>query len=159
MRRRGLDPDADGMGREDPVAETAMALAGIFDASVQGRVALGAPAGRRGAPSARRGARPAPRAPGGIRSAHQRVGGSNDRACLALKHPWSDGTTHLLFEPVEFLETLAALTPRPEINRVLYNSLTTDDEPLVGAHTTTPWSGTPSCATLRNMSLDSQGNR
>ena len=32
---------------------------------------------------------------------------------------WSDGTACLLFEPVEFLEKLAALTPRPEINLVL----------------------------------------
>jgi hypothetical protein len=32
---------------------------------------------------------------------------------------WRDETTHLLSEPVEFLETLAALTPRPEINLLL----------------------------------------
>jgi len=32
---------------------------------------------------------------------------------LLLKHPWSDVTTYLLFEPMEFLERLAALTPRP----------------------------------------------
>jgi hypothetical protein len=37
-----------------------------------------------------------------------------------LKRPWSNGTTHLLFELVEFLEKLAALTPRPEINLSLY---------------------------------------
>src|SRR6266540_246007 len=42
---------------------------------------------------------------------------------LELKRPWTDGTTHLLFEPVEFLEKLAALTPRPEINLVLYHGL------------------------------------
>ena len=28
--------------------------------------------------------------------------------------------TDMLFEPLEFLEKLAALTPRPEINLVLY---------------------------------------
>jgi len=38
-------------------------------------------------------------------------------------HVWTDGTTHLLFEPVEFLEKLAALTPRPEINLVLYHGV------------------------------------
>jgi Putative transposase len=31
---------------------------------------------------------------------------------LTLKAEWSDGTTHLLFEPIELLERLAALTPR-----------------------------------------------
>ncbi len=40
---------------------------------------------------------------------------------VELKRPWRDGTTHLLFEPVEFLEKLAALTPRPEINLALYH--------------------------------------
>jgi hypothetical protein len=39
---------------------------------------------------------------------------------LELRHRWSDGTTHLLFEPLELLERLAALTPRPCINLVLY---------------------------------------
>jgi hypothetical protein len=39
---------------------------------------------------------------------------------LDLRHRWADWTTHLLFEPVELLERLAALTPRPRINLVLY---------------------------------------
>jgi hypothetical protein len=42
---------------------------------------------------------------------------------LTLKSEWADGTTHLLFEPVEFLEKLAALTPRPRINLVLYHGI------------------------------------
>jgi putative transposase len=48
---------------------------------------------------------------------------TDGRVRLELKRPWSDGTTHLLFEPLEFLEKLAALTPRPEINRVLYHGV------------------------------------
>jgi hypothetical protein len=39
---------------------------------------------------------------------------------LELRHRWTDGTTHLLFDPLELLERLAALTPRPRINLVLY---------------------------------------
>jgi hypothetical protein len=39
---------------------------------------------------------------------------------LDLRHRWADGTTQLLFEPVELLERLAALTPRPRINLLLY---------------------------------------
>jgi hypothetical protein len=45
------------------------------------------------------------------------------RVRVALKRAWSDGTTHLLFEPLEFLEKLAALTPRPETNLVLYHGV------------------------------------
>ena len=39
---------------------------------------------------------------------------------LELRHRWADGTTHLRFDPIELLEQLAALTPRPRINLVLY---------------------------------------
>jgi hypothetical protein len=39
---------------------------------------------------------------------------------LDLRHRWADGTSHLLFDPVERLERLAVLTPRPRINLVLY---------------------------------------
>jgi hypothetical protein len=36
---------------------------------------------------------------------------------------WRDGTSHLLFEPVELLEKLAAITPRPAINLLLYHGI------------------------------------
>jgi hypothetical protein len=39
---------------------------------------------------------------------------------LEVRHRWADGTTHLVFEPVELLERLAALVPRPRVNLVLY---------------------------------------
>lgn len=42
---------------------------------------------------------------------------------LELRHPWSDGTTHLVFDPVELLERLAALTPRPRIHLLLYHGV------------------------------------
>ena len=42
---------------------------------------------------------------------------------LELRHSWSDGTTHLLFDPVELLERLAVLTPRPRINLILYHGV------------------------------------
>jgi hypothetical protein len=45
LRPPGLKPDAAETGRDDPVAGTSRALAGILGASVQGRVALGARAG------------------------------------------------------------------------------------------------------------------
>ena len=42
---------------------------------------------------------------------------------LELRRPWSDGTTHLLFDPVELLERLAALTPRPRISLIIYHGV------------------------------------
>ena len=42
---------------------------------------------------------------------------------LELNYAWADGTTHLLFEPVELLERLAVLTPRPRINVILYRGV------------------------------------
>jgi hypothetical protein len=53
--------------------------------------------------------------------AHDRIHLTPDgRVALDLRHRWADGTTRLLFEPVELLERLAALTPRPRINLLLY---------------------------------------
>jgi len=39
---------------------------------------------------------------------------------LELRRRWANGTTHLMFDPLELLERLAALVPRPRINLVLY---------------------------------------
>jgi hypothetical protein len=37
-----------------------------------------------------------------------------------LKKRWRDGTTHVIFEPLEFIEKLAALVPPPQLNLVRY---------------------------------------
>jgi hypothetical protein len=42
---------------------------------------------------------------------------------LQLRNTWSDGTTHCLFEPLELLEKLAALVPRPRINLLIYHGV------------------------------------
>jgi hypothetical protein len=140
----------------DRWAEEAPVLAGIADASVQGRVAFGSRAGgevRRGGRSpellelatSSRGPcharengfdlHAAVVVPGRDRArlervcryalrppvAHDRIHlTEHGQVRLDLRHRWADGTTHLLFEPVELLERLAALTPRPRINLVLY---------------------------------------
>ena len=39
---------------------------------------------------------------------------------LTLRHRWADGTTHLRVDPLELLERLAVLTPRPRVNLILY---------------------------------------
>ena len=45
---------------------------------------------------------------------------TDGQVLLELKRRWSDGTTHLVFDPLELLERLAAIIPRPRINLVLY---------------------------------------
>jgi len=42
---------------------------------------------------------------------------------LALRHRWTDGTTHVSFAPVELLGRLAVLVPRPRINLILYHGV------------------------------------
>ncbi len=39
------------------------------------------------------------------------------------KNPFSDGTTHILFSPLDFLSKLAALVPRPRHNLVRYHGV------------------------------------
>jgi hypothetical protein len=48
---------------------------------------------------------------------------SDGRVALELKTAWSDGTRELLFEPLEFLARLAAMTPRPDTNLLICHGL------------------------------------
>jgi hypothetical protein len=40
-----------------------------------------------------------------------------------LKTPYNDGTTHLALEPLELLERLAAIIPRPRVNLLFYHGV------------------------------------
>jgi hypothetical protein len=40
-----------------------------------------------------------------------------------LKTPYSDGTTHVLFEPLDFLARLAALVPKPRVNLTRFHGV------------------------------------
>jgi hypothetical protein len=44
---------------------------------------------------------------------------SDGRVAVELKTAWHDGTRELVFEPLELLERLAAMTPRPETNLLI----------------------------------------
>jgi hypothetical protein len=44
---------------------------------------------------------------------------SDGRIALELKTAWHDGTRELVFEPLELLERLVAMTPRPETNLLI----------------------------------------
>jgi len=45
------------------------------------------------------------------------------RLLYELRHRWRDGTTHVAFEPLEFMEKLAALVPAPRANLVRYHGI------------------------------------
>jgi hypothetical protein len=45
---------------------------------------------------------------------------SDGEIWLTLRHRWADGTTRLRFDPLQLLERLAVLTPRPWVNLILY---------------------------------------
>jgi hypothetical protein len=48
---------------------------------------------------------------------------SDEEYSFKLKTPWSDGTTHLIFSPMELIEKLAALVPPPRANLVRYHGV------------------------------------
>jgi Putative transposase len=48
---------------------------------------------------------------------------AGDTTRVTLRHPWSDGTTHLDFARAELIARLAAFIPRPRINLVLYHGV------------------------------------
>ena len=48
---------------------------------------------------------------------------ADGRVGLELKRAWHDGTRELVFEPLEFLERLAAMRPRPETNLLMCHGL------------------------------------
>jgi hypothetical protein len=42
---------------------------------------------------------------------------------LKLKTPWRDRTTHLVMSPLEFMQRLAALVPRPRLHLIRYHGV------------------------------------
>jgi hypothetical protein len=73
----------------------------------------------------------------------------NGNLAFALKTPWEDGTTHLVFTPLEFLGRLAALTPPPRMQLIRYHGVLAPhaaDRPLIvpGASQTLPDPDQPS---------------
>jgi hypothetical protein len=48
---------------------------------------------------------------------------ADGRVLVELKTARRDGTSHLIFDPIEFMEKLAAITPRPAVNLVIYHGV------------------------------------
>ena len=51
----------------------------------------------------------------------------NDR--YRLKTPYRDGTTHAIFEPLDFIARLAALVPRPRVNLTRFRRVRAQQRP------------------------------
>jgi hypothetical protein len=47
----------------------------------------------------------------------------NGQVRYELKTPYNDGTTHVIFEPLDFISRLVALVPRPRINLTRYHGV------------------------------------
>jgi hypothetical protein len=45
------------------------------------------------------------------------------QVALKLKTPWRDGTTHLVMSPLEFMQRLAALVPRPRLHLIRFHGV------------------------------------
>lgn len=48
---------------------------------------------------------------------------SNGNIRYQLKTPYRDGTTHVIFEPLDFIARLAALVPRPRVNLTRFHGV------------------------------------
>ena len=46
----------------------------------------------------------------------------NGQLRYELKTPWRNGSTHVLFEPLDFIARLVALVPKPRVNLTRYHS-------------------------------------
>jgi len=47
----------------------------------------------------------------------------NGRVRYELKTPWRNGTTHVIFEPLDFISRLVALVPRPRVNLTRFHGV------------------------------------
>ena len=56
--------------------------------------------------------------------AHERLGRDDaGNVVLQLKSPWRDGTTHIGMLPLEFMQRLAALVPRPRLHLIRFHGV------------------------------------
>ena len=57
---------------------------------------------------------------------------ANGNIRYQLKTPYRDGTTHMIFEPLDFIAKLAALVPKPRTNLTRFARIIPDTRPLRG---------------------------
>jgi len=47
----------------------------------------------------------------------------NGQLRYELKTPWRNGTTHVIFEPLDFISRLVSLIPKPRVNLTRYHGV------------------------------------
>ena len=47
----------------------------------------------------------------------------NGRVRYELKTPWRNGTTHIIFEPLDFVSRLVSLVPKPRVNLTRFHGV------------------------------------
>ena len=57
---------------------------------------------------------------------------SNGKVRYELKTPYRDGTTHVIFDPLDFIARLVALVPKPRVNLTRFARIFPDTRPLRG---------------------------
>ena len=68
---------------------------------------------------------------------------------LQLKSPYKDGTTHIVMEPLEFMERLAALVPRPRLHLIRFHGVLAPNAKLRGK--IVPAAAKPAIETSRTL--------
>ena len=48
---------------------------------------------------------------------------ANGNVRYQLKTPYKDGTTHVIFEPLDFIARLASLVPKPRVNLTRFHGV------------------------------------
>ena len=61
---------------------------------------------------------------------------SNGKVRYQLKTPYRDGTTHVFFEPLDFMARLASLVPKPRINLTRFHGVFAPNSKFRGHLTT-----------------------
>ena len=59
-------------------------------------------------------------------------------AVLKLKTPWRNGTTHIVLTPMEFMQRLAALVPRPRLHLIRFHGVLAPNAKLRSAMQSSP---------------------
>ena len=68
----------------------------------------------------------------------------NGQARYELKTPYRDGTTHVIFDPLDFIARLVALIPKPRVNLARYHGV------LFRASCPAPLRGQPAAVQIRS---------
>ena len=56
-------------------------------------------------------------------SAHRLSLTKSGKVCYELKTPYRDGTTHVVFDPIDFISKLVALIPTPRVNLTQFHGV------------------------------------